>query len=93
MKVHVFVYEHRHGTDLSVHRSEELAIESAAAVAREWWEEACQQDKTLPQRPPSADAEAIRLYFEAQEGFEFHQIRCCELEEGATAQTGVPAEA
>jgi hypothetical protein len=79
MEVYVSVYEHRHGTDVSVHRSEQLAIGAAAEIAREWWGEARERDETLPARPPSSDAEAISLYFEAQEGFEFHQIRRCEV--------------
>ena len=88
MQVHVFVFEHRHGTDVSVHRSEELAIESAAAIAREWWDEARERDPTLPERPPSSDTEAVDRYFEAQEGFECHQIRCCELK-GSEADAAV----
>ncbi|MBS1895482.1 MAG: hypothetical protein JST59_29635 [Actinobacteria bacterium] len=82
MKVHVFIYEHRHGTDVSVHRHRSGGLAAAAAVAREWWEEARRIDPTLPAQPPSDDTEATELYFEAQDGLEFCQIRPCELRGG-----------
>lgn len=40
MTVHVFVYEHRHGCNVSAFDSHELAVAEAARIAREWWGEA-----------------------------------------------------
>jgi hypothetical protein len=86
MEVHVFVFEHRHGRDVSAYASEELAVAEAARIAREWWSEAREQDASLPERPPVDDEEAMELYFAAQEGREFYEIATCPVE-------GIPAAA
>ena len=86
MDVHVFVFEHRHGRDITVHASAELAYAAAAEIARRDWAEARQRDKTLPASPPADDVETVEMYFAAQEGEEFYEIAGCEVE-------GVPAAA
>jgi hypothetical protein len=80
MDVHVFVFEHRHGRDVSAYASEELAVAEGARIAREWWFEGREQDASLPEHPPAADAEAMELYFAAQEGREFYEIVGCDVE-------------
>jgi hypothetical protein len=80
MDVYVFVFEHRHGRDVTAYTSEELAVAEGARVAREWWSEAHEQDASLPERPPADDAEAMEIYFAAQEGREFYEIAACPVE-------------
>jgi hypothetical protein len=80
MHVYVFVFEHRHGRDVSAYASEELAVAEGARIAREWWEEARERDPSLPVKPPTSDAEAFELYFAAQEGVEFYEIASCVVE-------------
>jgi hypothetical protein len=86
MEVHVFVFEHRHGRDITTHASTELAYAAAAKIARRDWAEARQRDKTLPASPLADDVEAVEMYFAAQEGEEFYEIVGCDVE-------GVPAPA
>lgn len=88
MDVHVCVFEHRHGRDVSVFVKEELAVAEGARIARQWWSEAREQDATLPERPPADDAEAMELYFAAQDGREFFEIATCSVE-GQRRQVGV----
>lgn len=86
MDVHVFVFEHRHGRDITVHASAGAAYASAAAIARRDWAEARQRVVTLPESPPLDDVKAVEMYFAAQEGEESHEIAACPVE-------GVPAAA
>jgi hypothetical protein len=88
MDVHVFVFEHRHGRDITVHASAELAYAAAAEIARRDWSEARQRERTLPESPPADDTEAVEMYFAAQEGTEFYEIASCDVEGiGAAAGT------
>jgi hypothetical protein len=80
MDVHVFVFEHRHGRDITVYTSAETAYEAAAVIARRDWAEARWRDKTLPASPPADDVEAVEMYFAAQEGEEFYEIVGCDVE-------------
>ncbi len=86
MDVHVFVFEHRHGRDITVHTSAKLAYAATAKIARRDWAEARRSDKTLPASPPTDDVEAVEMYFGAQEGREFYEIAVCPVE-------GIPAAA
>ena len=79
MEVHVFVFEHRHGRDITVHASAELAYAAAAKIARRDWAEARQRERALAMRPPAGDVEAVEMYFAAQEGVEFYEIAGCEV--------------
>jgi hypothetical protein len=80
MDVHVFVFEHRHGRDITVHASAEAAYEAAAEIARRDWAEARQHDKSLPAGSPADDVEAVEMYFAAREGTEFYEIVGCDVE-------------
>lgn len=80
MEVHVVVFEHRHGCDISAYASNELAVAEGARIARTWWPEARRLDSTLPEEPPEADSEAMDLYFAAQDGVETYQIASCALQ-------------
>lgn len=79
MEVHVLIFEHRHGRDVSAHATEELAVAEAAEIARRWWSEARRRERSLPAAPPGSDAEAMSLYFAAQEGEELLEIAGCEV--------------
>jgi hypothetical protein len=83
MQVHVFIWEHCHGTDCSVHTTMGAAEQAAAEVARRWWDEARARDRELPKSAPQDDREAIDLYFAAQEEFEHYQLRTTNLDPGA----------
>ena len=37
--VHVFNYQHRHGTDTGVYPTHDLALKNAAFIMLEWWED------------------------------------------------------
>lgn len=89
MEVHVFVFEHRHGRDVTAYASEELAVAEGARIAREWWSEARERDPSLPEKPPARDAEAMELYFEAQDGYEFYEIAGCPVQ-GAEPAAAAP---
>lgn len=80
MDVYVFVFEHRHGRDISAHASSELAYADAAKIARRDWAEARRRDDSLPASPPADDVEAVEMYFAAQEGEEFYEIAVCPVE-------------
>lgn len=86
MDVYVFVFEHRHGRDITAHASAELAYADAATIARRDWAEACQRDESLPASPPADDVEAVEMYFAAQESEECYEIAACPVE-------GIPAAA
>ena len=86
MEVHVFVFEHRHGRDVTAYASEELAVAEGARIAREWWSEARERDSSLPEKPPVRDDKAMELYFEAQDGYEFCEVARCPVH-GADAVT------
>lgn len=86
MHVHVFVFEHRHGCDISVHAGHESAYAAAARIARRDWAEARVREPSLPESPPADDARAVDAYFDAQVGVESYEIVGCEVE-------GIPAGA
>jgi hypothetical protein len=57
------IYEHRHGTTVSVHTTEEDAIAAKAQTAREWWHE--RSDTSAPEDCAGlTDEEVIRAYFD-----------------------------
>lgn len=75
VEIHMVVWEHRHGVDISAHSSEELARKHVAEIARKWWSEAREREprsslEPLPEAPPEDDWEAIQLYFSARDGDE-----------------------
>ena len=86
MDIHVFVFEHRHGRDITVHACHEAAYEAAARIARRDWAEAREREPSLPESPPADHVEAVDAYFTAQEGVEFYEIVGCQV-------VGVPAGA
>ena len=89
MDVHVFVFEHRHGRDITVHAGAEGAYEAAAEIARRDWAEARRRDRSLPESPPADDVEAVEMYFTAQEGTETYEIVGCDVE-GVGSTAGAP---
>lgn len=91
MKVAVLVFEHRHGCDISVHADYEMASAATAAIARRDWGEARERAPHLPACPPSSDAEAVALYFEAQADTESAQLSTCEVQGLDAAAIGAPA--
>ena len=65
--VFVASYEHKHGTDLAVAETEDVAYAVLAQWARENWEDARDADGDLRQEPPADDRETVGLYTAAFE--------------------------
>lgn len=82
MQVHVLVFEHEHGSDVSVHTSPAGARNKAAAIARQGWEEARQKGTRpeLPEESPANDSDAIALYFQAQEERERFHVHTTQID-------------
>jgi len=76
-QVHVLVYEHRHGMDLSAHASHEAAFAALAEIAREWWQE--RADREAPADCSTlSDEEVVEAYFEGHEN-EFYTLEAKEV--------------
>jgi hypothetical protein len=63
----VLSIEHEHGENVSVHTTSEGANAAAAKFAREWWHQIVGQ-ADVPDEAPEDDAEAVSIYFDAQDG-------------------------
>ena len=75
--VHVLVYEHRHGMDLSAHASHESAFAALAQVAREGWRE--RTDREAPADCSGlSDEELVEACFEGHES-EFYTLEAKEV--------------
>ena len=70
-QVWVLLIETKHGTDVTVHATEDSAYKEAANFAREWWERDHPEDPAPP--IPDDDAEVVHSYF-ADNEFEFYSI-------------------
>lgn len=65
--VFVVVYDHRHGIDVSVYTTIELATAAVAGIAREWWSEITGYGE-VPDTPDGlTDEEATEIYFAHQD--------------------------
>ena len=70
--VHVVIYEHRHGMDVSAHASHAQAYAAVADIARTWWQE--RADRAAAEDCSAlSDEEVVGAYFEGNEG-EFYSI-------------------
>ena len=65
--VHVLVYSHRRGDDITVHHSIAQARAALAGIAREWWHEITGYDGVPPSPDGLTDDQAIETYFGRQE--------------------------
>lgn len=73
MKVFVTRYEHKHGSDLTVFATQDLAIKAQAGIARDWWNE--REDQSTPDDHSTlSDEEVIEAYFTADNEEEFFTI-------------------
>lgn len=61
---HVVIVEHRHGADVFVCATRDLADQAAAAYVRDNWAEERARGAELPARIPRNDAKAVADYFE-----------------------------
>lgn len=76
MKVFVTIYDHKHGTDVNVFSTKELATQHRIDIADEWWV------MEYPNKPkPTDPEEMVDAYFDnhATEWFEFAE---CIVDEG-----------
>lgn len=55
------VIEHRHGTDVTVHRSREGALAKVDQFVADWWDTEMGEDEPMPEDP----AAARQTYFES----------------------------
>jgi len=60
--VYVVVFSTRHGDEVNVYESEQLAKTELASAVRTFWEEVAERAGTTT--PPEDDDEALALYFE-----------------------------
>lgn len=73
-QVWVLEYNHKHGTDVTAHATEQAARLAAAQIARDFWEDVA--GPGMPADPDTLDdEEATRLYFEACGDHESYHIR------------------
>lgn len=68
-RVWVLVIEHRHGTDLTAHRTEERARQWLGEWVEQWWHEVADKVGDLP----ATATDAIGVYFEARDD-EFYSL-------------------
>lgn len=80
MDVFVSVFDHQHGRDVCAYAEAEAPVAEGARVPREWWIQARERDESLPEVPPTDDAEAMELYFTALEGLESFEIVLCPVQ-------------
>lgn len=69
MTVEVLIINHRHGYDVSVHETEDLAVKELASYCRDWWEDFCTEDQ------PKSNDDIIEAYFEAADGRESYELQ------------------
>ena len=70
--VHVVIYEHRHGMDVSAYASHVEAYAAVADIARTWWQE--RADRSAPDDCSGlSDEEVVEAYFTDHEG-EFYTL-------------------
>ncbi len=75
-KVYVAIYDHRHGQDVSVYKTEASALAARDATAACWWE------RELPKRQkPDTDIGDIYFHIMGERGEEFFSITPCEVEQ------------
>lgn len=74
MKVWVLAISHRHGTDVSVHRSEAGALDNLFSYVGDWWENDAPREEVIPHDR----GEAIDRYFELVTD-EFYSLEATEL--------------
>jgi hypothetical protein len=74
-EVFVLVIEHRHGNNITAHRTEDGARAWVRSYVGDWWDQEINggKDEADALLIPEDDAEAIRHYFENVEG-EFYEI-------------------
>jgi hypothetical protein len=73
--VYVLLYSHRHGDDISVYASYDLARAGLAGICREWWNDARAGDDSFPASPDGlSDDEVIARYFNAMDSTESWEI-------------------
>lgn len=71
--IQVLIIDHRHGRNVSLHRTIEAASAELLQYVNEWW------DHEFPNTPKPAGSEAIDAYFE-KHAQEFYSIEQSSLE-------------
>lgn len=73
MDVYVVEYWHKHGNDIFVCATDEVALSVAAGIAREQWPTVASE--ALPESPDGlSDEEVRRAYFDAVADLEGYEI-------------------
>lgn len=72
MKVHVVIYEHRHGTSVSAYSTAEAAEQARLDIAANWWDTEIATHHPKPTDPK----ELADVYFEIidDELFHIHEL-------------------
>lgn len=77
-EVWVLEYSHKHGTDVTVHATEQAARLAVTQIARDFWEDV--MGPGMPADPDALDDdEATRIYFEACGDHESYHIRSLDV--------------
>jgi len=75
--IYLLTIDHRDGSTVSVHATEEGARKALAAHVRDQWPSDLPPDSSLPTSPDGlSDEDAIRAYYAAMEGLEAYDIEC-----------------
>ena len=72
-EVWVLEYQHKHGTDVTAHATEEAARHAIAQTARYFWEEVASWHSGMPAAPDGlSDEDATRIYFANFDAEDYH---------------------
>jgi len=72
-EVWILEYQHKHGTDLTAHATEEAARLAAAQIARDFWEDVASWHPEMPATPDGlSDEDATRIYFANFDAEDYH---------------------
>lgn len=72
-EVFVLVIEHRHGFDVTAHRTQDGALDTVHGYVAQWWDQEINGGRADKTPMPADRDEAIRDYFEMVEG-EWHTV-------------------
>lgn len=89
LTVYVLRYEHRHGDDIDVYATGELADAAVADIARQYWDYAAGtpagREAGLPESADGlSDAEVTQMYFDVLGDVEWYEIIAAEVKGGST---------
>ena len=70
----ILAYEHEYGTDLTIYKTQEAALNSIHKTVQYWWDE-----ELSGYDMPEDQLEAVEMYFDLVDG-EYYTITSCKVE-------------